>query len=270
MIEIKFCSLSSGSSGNSYYVETDDTKILVDAGLTGKKTKELLENIGVDPSTLDGIFISHEHKDHISGAGVLSRRYDIPIFANSETWSAMENFLGKISSKNRREFDVSDNFYFKNLYVTPVPLFHDAVNPNGYVFQTDFAKLSVITDTGWVSNDMMDFIRDSNLYVLESNHDEKMLINGFYPWHLKQRILSTRGHLSNENCSKVLKELIKGHGEIVLLSHLSVDNNTQDLALGESKKILTEAGKDLTNGGVHLDVAPRYINSKLFDLRGER
>lgn len=238
--------------------------------MSGKATATLLESVGVDPRDLDAIFITHEHIDHIKGAGILSRRYDIPIYANEETWQAMERALGAIDSKNIKEFRIEDSFYFKDIFVRPVPIFHDAINPNGYTFQTEQSKFSLITDTGWVSDSIIESIKDSDVYYLESNHDLDMLKNGPYSWALKQRVLSTKGHLSNENCSKVVETLLKGKGEALILSHLSVENNTPKLAYENMKKTIDKIGLAVEEGVISLEVAPRYIAGTVYDYRGKK
>lgn len=227
-----------------------------------------MKKIGVNPKELNAIFITHEHRDHIAGAGILSRRYDLPIFANGETWEAMAERLGKIRDENRKEFRIEEDFYFKDIFIRPVPTSHDAVNPNGYVFENEKYKISMVTDTGYVSTAMEEIIKDSNLYFLESNHDVDMLRYGHYPWHLKQRVLSTHGHLSNDNSAQVVRNLIKGNGEIILLSHLSKDNNTPKIAYKNILKTLEEMGIDIKmieEGAVDLDVAARYDTSKFYN-----
>lgn len=221
----------------------------------------------MDPRELDAIFITHEHKDHICGAGILSRRYNIPIFANGETWQAMAGAIKKVSQENIKEFRIEENFYFKDIFIKPVPTFHDAINPNGYVFETESSKISIITDTGWINTSIQETIKNSNIYFLESNHDVDMLKNGTYPWPLKQRVLSTRGHLSNDNCSDVIESVVKGNGEVIILSHLSKDNNSPEIAYNNMSKTLDKMGIDLIDGGVTLEVAPRYANSKVYDFR---
>lgn len=245
---------------------------MVDAGLTGKKTDALLSSINVDPKELDAIFITHEHRDHISGAGVLARKYDLPIYANGETWEKMETelekIIGPVRKDLRKKFRIEEEFYFKDIFIRPVPIFHDAINPNGYVFEKENCKISVVTDTGWVSTEMEEMIKDSDIYFLESNHDVDMLKDGHYPWPLKQRVLSTRGHLSNDNSADVVRNLVKGNGEIILLSHLSKDNNTPELAYESMAKTLDEMGIDekmLKEGAVDLDVAARYDTSKFYN-----
>lgn len=264
---MKFASLSSGSSGNVQYIEYKDTKILVDAGLSGKSIERLLFSIGVDPWDLDGIFMTHEHMDHAKGAGVLSRRYNLPIIASHMTWTVLRDIVKTIGPNNEVKFAQGESFYFKDLWVSPVPTFHDAIDPNGYVFQSDKKKISILTDTGWVSTSMIQAIQGSDLYYLESNHDEDMLKKGYYPWPLKQRILSTQGHLSNYNCGEVLRDLIMGQGETVILSHLSKDNNTEDLAYDTNLKVIEEMGKCVgKDDEVYMEVAPRDRASRIYNL----
>lgn len=239
---IKFCSLSSGSSGNCQYIETRDSKILVDSGFSGKKTKELLNSIDVDPKDLDAILVTHEHIDHVKGVGVLSRRYDIPIYANGETWLGMEARIGKIKEKNIQTFTTEKFFDLRDLTIYPITIFHDAKEPVGYILFYKGVKISIITDTGFISKDIIEKIKDSNLYFLESNHDEFMLKEGLYPWHLKRRILSSQGHLSNEDAGNTLSQILKGEGEKVVLGHLSQDNNVPELAMTTVTDILTDKG----------------------------
>lgn len=267
-MNIRFASLASGSSGNCIFVETDSTKILVDCGLTGKDTIKKLEEIDVDPLEIDAIFITHEHIDHIKGAGIVSRKLDIPIYANEKTWDAMLPTLKKIRGGNIKTFDEKKPFVFKNFKITPVPLFHDAVCPNGFVFETDKRKVSVVTDTGIITEDMQSLIKNSDLYYIEANYDEKMLKNGPYPWSLKQRILSTRGHLSNSDAAVILKNLLTGNREVVMLSHLSKENNTPKIAYDFVRKALEESGMNFEKGDCILEISPRYSPTKKYDIGG--
>lgn len=264
-MEIKFCSLSSGSSGNCQYIETKNTRILIDGGFSGKRMEALLSSIGVCPSTLDGILVTHEHIDHIKGVGVFSRRYDLPIYANGNTWLGMERMIGKIQEKNIKVFISEEYLDIKDITVYPINIFHDALEPVGYIFFYNKIKISIITDTGWVNDNMKTKIKDSNLYLMESNHDITMLKEGSYPWPLKQRILSTKGHLSNDDAGRVLGEVISGKGEIVLLGHLSQDNNTPDLAHKTVKGLLLNQGID-TNKDITLDLTYRDKVTKVYNL----
>lgn len=241
----KFCSLSSGSSGNCQYVETDNTRVLIDAGLSGKKIESLLEDIEVEANTIDHILVTHEHGDHIKGTGILSRRYDIPIWANEKTWLSMEGRIGEISEKNINIFDTGKDFQLDDLNIYPFEISHDAVEPVGFCLYNNNAKISIITDTGWVNDNIRKKIKGSSLYLIESNHDAEMLKVGKYPWYLKKRIMSEEGHLSNEESGEVLSDIISGNGEIVLLGHLSQENNFPLLAYQTVKNIMEEVGVDI-------------------------
>lgn len=262
---IKFCSLSSGSSGNCQYIETDNTKILIDGGFSGKKIEGLLDSIGVDPGDLDGIFITHEHIDHIRGVGVLSRRYNLPIFANANTWIGMEKTIGKIKEDNIKVFTSEKDLDVRDITVCPIKIFHDAREPVGYVIYYKKNKISVVTDTGFVNDAMKEKMKGSNLYLMESNHDVEMLKLGSYPWSLKQRVLSNRGHLSNADAGMVLGDLVSASGEIILLGHLSEENNNPDLAHKTVKDSMMNLGIDVEND-LTLDLTYRDRVTKVYTL----
>lgn len=242
MMKIKFCSLASGSSGNCQYLETDRTRVLIDAGLSGKKVEDLLTAIKVCPTTIDSILVTHEHRDHIKGVGVLSRRYDIPIYANAGTWSGMWGVIGEIKNKNIKIFETNKFFQLRDLDIYPFGIFHDATEPVGYCLYYKNEKISILTDTGCVNNEIKDNIKGSSIYLIESNHDIKMLKEGKYPWFLKERIMSPHGHLSNEDAGDLIADIVKGKGEKVLLGHLSKENNTPFLAYNTVKRILRGVG----------------------------
>ena len=241
---MKFCSLSSGSQGNCQYIETKHMKVLVDAGLSGGKIERLLKNIDVNPEELDYIFVTHEHMDHIQGAGVLSRRYDIPIVASYGTWMAMENQIGTVKSENQYVFTANQECSLGDLDFMPFSTYHDAADAVGYAFFNEGKKAVVLTDSGLVTPAMEKIIREADLYLLEANHDRKMLMNGNYPMHLKRRIASNHGHLSNDRSGEVLSEVMKGEQEVILLGHLSQDNNIPHLALRTVMTILKNKGLD--------------------------
>ena len=262
---VKFCSLSSGSSGNAQYIETDNTRILIDNGFSGKRLAELLGSIDVCPHTLDAILVTHEHTDHIKGVGVMSRRYDIPIYGNANTWAGMEKKIGKIKEDNIKVFDTEDYIDIKDIEVNPIHIFHDANEPVGYILRNGKVKISIVTDTGWVNANMTEKLKSSNLCLIESNHDTNMLKNGTYPWALKQRIASTRGHLSNDEAGMTLCETLAGNGEIVLLGHLSKDNNDPQVAHRTVKNHLNLRGID-TDRDITLDMTYRDKSTKVYCL----
>lgn len=262
---IRFCSLSSGSSGNCQYIETENTRILIDAGFSGKKIEGLLRSIGGDPSKLDAILVTHEHIDHSKGVGVLSRRYDIPIYANANTWIGMEPIIKAIKEKNTKIFTTNGNFDIKDIGIHPISVFHDAREPVGYVIYHSKFKLSIITDTGWINDKIRNEIKDSNLYFIESNHDINMLREGSYPWDLKKRIMSSHGHLSNYDAGMIMGDVLSGTGEIVLLGHLSKDNNLPDLAYETVRRGIISQGIDVDND-ISLNLSYRDRSTCLFNI----
>jgi len=262
---IKVCSLSSGSSGNCQYIGTDRTRILVDAGFSGKKTEGLLSTIGVMADTIDYILVTHEHIDHVRGAGVLSRRYDIPILANKNTWIHMSKTIGEIKDKNIKIIDSNKDLLLEDLGIHSFKIYHDAIEPVGYIIYYENTKISIMTDTGWVDNNMKDKIKGSDLYLMESNHDVEMLKTGRYPWPLKKRVMSKEGHLSNMDAGETLSEVLSGNGEIVLLGHLSRENNTPSLAKETVRECLESYGLD-TYEDIELDLTYRDRPTKLYTL----
>lgn len=263
---MKCCSIVSGSSGNCIYIETDQTRILVDAGNSGRIIQEGLKLAGVDPKTLHAIFVTHEHGDHTAGVGVLSRRFRLPIFANQGTWNGMHRRIGKIAKENQKFFKTYQTFQFRDLIVTPFATFHDAQDSVGYSFQSQDGKISVVTDTGILDDRLMDTIQGSQIYYFESNHDIDMLMEGPYPPDLKARILSEFGHLSNLQAGEGLVDLLQGNQEKVILAHMSIENNLEDICHDTVVHILTREGID-TQRDQKIIVAPRYTPSEMFSTQ---
>ena len=243
--------LYSGSGGNATYVGTETCSLLVDAGLPGSAIENALRTIDKKPAHIRAILITHEHTDHIKGVGVLSRRYNIPIYANAQTWAQMERSIGDISRRNTRVIDEGD-FFIGDILVTPIPLSHDAANPFGYSLCAGGRKVTILTDSGKISGDMLSRAEHSDIVLLESNHDVDMLKCGRYPYQLKTRILSSHGHLSNEDCAKAAVELVKRGGRGILLAHLSKENNFEELAYRTVYETLSreniKVGKDVALG----------------------
>jgi phosphoribosyl 1,2-cyclic phosphodiesterase len=240
---ISFCSLASGSSGNSQYIGNKTTKILLDAGLSGKYIKAGLEGIGVDPNELDGIVITHEHSDHIKGIGVLMRRYNVPIYVTEGTWQGMSQKIGKIDEAKVNIIKNNATFAIKDIEVKAYPVSHDANDPVGYTFENQGSKVGVITDLGHYTDEILTEIRSCDLVMLEANHDVEMLQMGSYPYYLKRRILSNVGHLSNETSGEIACDLVRnGKAKNILLGHLSRENNFPDLAYETVKSIMASEG----------------------------
>lgn len=241
-MSLQFSVLASGSTGNAIYVATEKQRILVDAGLSGKAMDELFKKIDCCPSNLDAILVSHEHSDHIKGVGILARKYNIPIYANEKTWQAMEPALGKISLEQKCVFKMEETKSFADIDIESFGISHDAAEPMFYVFHHQGKKLSIITDTGYVSERMKGTIKDSDVFIFESNHDMNMLRMCHYPWSVKHRILSDVGHVSNEDAALALADVIGTKATRVYLAHLSKDNNMKDLAQLTVQQILAEQG----------------------------
>jgi phosphoribosyl 1,2-cyclic phosphodiesterase len=261
---MKFCPLYSGSSGNSMFVSSENAKILVDAGLPGKHIDLALESIGEKTDAIDAIFVTHEHSDHIKGVGVLSRKYNIPIFANKLTWEAMKNKIGKIKEENIKiiEDDYTD---IKDLHIVHYNISHDAACPVGYSICKDNKKVCIATDLGYFSKEAEKITKDADVILLESNHDIEMLKFGPYPYPLKRRILSDVGHLSNEACGKAILSIMNEKHKTIVLGHLSKTNNYPDLAYKTVENILIENGVNVGKD-VDLSMAKRDMPSKLIKV----
>lgn len=261
-----FCSLYSGSSGNSIFIGTDNAKILIDAGLPGKKIDEALGSIGEVTSKIDGIFITHEHSDHVKGVGVLSRKYDIPIYANADTWTAMESIIGKIKEHNIKIMDKRSTVNIKDMEIRSFNIPHDAAGPVGYTIGNSKYNCSVVTDIGTFTEEIKQNIKASDVILLESNHDVQMVKYGPYPYVLKQRILSEIGHLSNENCGEAIVEIMKyGKLKHIFLGHLSSTNNQPDLAYQTVVNVLNENNLQLDKDLI-LKMANRHSASEYIRL----
>ncbi|MDO5707611.1 MAG: MBL fold metallo-hydrolase [Andreesenia angusta] len=258
---MKFCSLMSGSSGNCQFIESEGTKLLIDAGLSGKKAENLLKEIDIDASDIDGILLTHEHSDHIKGAGVLSRRYDIPIYANEGTWIGIEDSIGKIRENNIKLID-REEFEIGNLGIRTFDLYHDCNQPLGFTFHRGEKKIGVLMDTGKVDQNILNKIDSCDILLIESNHDENLLKIGNYPIHLKKRIMGSWGHLSNDAAADIIKEVSKKDNSIVVLGHLSKENNFPELAYSTIDGALKSSGID----EVKIKLSSRYFRTELFKL----
>ncbi|WP_024413928.1 MBL fold metallo-hydrolase [Streptococcus suis] len=222
--------LASGSSGNCFYLETDKKKILVDAGLSGKKITSLLAEIDRKPEDIDAILVTHEHSDHIHGIGVLARKYGMDIYANELTWQAMESKLGKIDVAQKHIFELGAMKTFGDLDIESFGVSHDAVCPQFYRFMKDDKSFVMLTDTGYVSDRMVGIVENADAYLIESNHDIEILRSGSYSWNLKQRILSDKGHLCNEDGADAMIRSLGNRTKKIYLGHLSKENNIKELA----------------------------------------
>lgn len=262
---IRLCSLSSGSSGNSIYVGNDNGGLLVDCGISGKEILKNLMDIGVCNSTIKAILVTHEHSDHIRSVGIISRKLNIPIYANINTWNSMANYIGNIKPENIRVLAVGEELEVEGIGIKSFSIPHDAADPIGYSFYSGQKKISIATDLGYFSDTVKESISGSDMVMLESNHDIEMLKVGKYPYFLKRRILSDHGHLSNEAAGMAVYELLNTGVREVMLGHLSKENNFPELAYETVKGILEQ--KDVKIGeDINIELAPRSGTSKCFRI----
>lgn len=228
---MKISILGSGSGGNSTFVDLDGVKFLVDAGFSGKKIEERLASIGENPNNLTGILITHEHTDHIQGAGIMSRKYNLPLYITKESYEVCETKLGKIAKENLIFIDI-DSFILKDsVKVSPFDVMHDARRTVGFRIEGLKSKksLGISTDIGCIDNRIREYFKDVNIIVIESNYDYRMLMECRYPWDLKDRVRSNSGHLSNNDAAKFVRELYHYELKKVYLAHVSKDSNNAEI-----------------------------------------
>jgi phosphoribosyl 1,2-cyclic phosphodiesterase len=251
--------LASGSKGNSLFLETDSCRLLIDAGLSGRETIARLSSIGVDAETLDGILITHEHTDHVRGVGALARRLKIPVLGASRMLQAARHVIGRAELV---EFSPGSPFIFKGLSIDPFPITHDACDPVGFRIEGGEGCIGFATDLGIATRLTQEKLKGCRALVLEFNHDEQMLQDGPYPWHLKQRIRSRHGHLSNTEGAALLEELLHPGLEGVFLSHLSEVNNDPTLAMASAAGLLS--GQSLCSPALFLGC--QHLASGVLDI----
>ncbi|MUK88166.1 MBL fold metallo-hydrolase [Ornithinibacillus sp. L9] len=242
---LRFSVLASGSSGNAFYIESEQERFLVDAGLSGKQMDRLFSEVNVDPSNLSGILVTHEHSDHIKGLGIVARKYNLPIYANEKTWQAMNGSLGKLTLDQKFTFATEEVKTFGDIDIESFGVSHDAAEPMFYVFHHNGKKVALVTDLGYVSERIKKTVEDADAYIFESNYDVEMLRMGRYPWNVKRRILGDSGHVSNEDCGLALADVIGNRTKRIYLAHLSKDNNMKDLARMSVDHVLQERGINL-------------------------
>ena len=256
----KFCSLYSGSSGNSFFVQSDTTNLIIDAGVSLKKIITALEEIKIDIQSINAILVTHDHIDHTKSLSTLSAKYNIPVYANKKTWEAIPEISNKIADHNKKTFDLLETFSIGDIEIFPFHTPHDAADPCGFNLYNSNKKISIATDIGYVSEELLNHLKNSSSILLESNYDPDVLKCSSYPYILKQRILSNDGHLSNISAGKTLSNLYNFGLKNALLIHLSKENNFPELAY-ETVKNETLNCTDLS-----IHVAPRDKPSQLFEV----
>ena len=261
---LNFCSLYSGSSGNSLFIKTENTKILVDAGVSSKKIEKALNELDIEPKSIDGILVTHEHSDHVQGLGTFSKKFDLPVFVNQETLDAMPKQRDKISEKNLKTFKVSEKFSIGDLDINPFSIPHDAANPCGFTILNENKKISIATDIGHMTNDILRNLEESQFVLLESNYDPEVLKCSSYPFMLKSRIAGPTGHLPNEMAGKTIAYLLKSGLKQAMLGHLSKESNFPELAY---KTVVDELiASNYNENSLNLSVANRDCHSKLITV----
>jgi phosphoribosyl 1,2-cyclic phosphodiesterase len=256
---MRFAVLASGSSANCTFLESAKTRILIDCGLSAKRTSERLFGLGIDPASIDAILLTHEHADHVRGLSVFTRKYKVPVYAVPGVISE----LGDIYQCCEYS---SGAFEFKDLLIEPVSIPHDAQDPHAFVISDAMFRLAHVTDLGKVTKLVRESIRAVNALVLESNHDEQLLMQCSYSWALKQRIKSTQGHLSNLQAVELAREIFHGDLYALVLAHLSENSNRPELALNTFKQGL-KSRLDSAHSQFKLVCAPRHFATELFDLK---
>ncbi len=229
-MKLNLVPLRSSSKGNVSIVFNKNTRILVDCGISGKALEESLSAAGIGADSIDAIAVTHEHSDHIKGVGIISRKYNIPIFANGGTWRAMRSSLGKIKEENIRVFETGSEFYINDIRICAYPISHDAAEPVGYTFSFSGEKVAVATDMGTVTDAALEALSGCHTVLLEANYDLNMLEIGSYPYDLKCRIKGKCGHLDNCDSAALAKILAESGTENIILGHLSEENNYPPIA----------------------------------------
>lgn len=254
----QFCSLVSGSSGNALYLEHDGAKILIDCGISCAKICAALKSIDVNPEDISAVVVTHEHSDHVSGVRVFSNKFGLKVYAGEKTLENISCF-DAVSVKPGERFEIGD------IEILPFDIPHDAAQPFGYTFLAGGRKLAVATDMGKIDAQVAERLRGSEFVFLEANHDTNMLINGPYPYYLKERIKCGQGHLSNDQCASLAAALARTGTTKIVLGHLSNTNNTPQLAIQTVAEALQKDGFKI-GSDILLDVAKRHSISVKYEF----
>ena len=261
---MEFCSIASGSSGNCIFVGTSEANILIDAGISAKKLCEGLKGIDIDPGCVDGIFITHEHIDHIQGIQVFSKKYPVSIYGTKKTLKAIvQKFNGDLGESSLIEVTSDIDIYLKDAIIHPFAVSHDAVDPVGYRIESEGKRFAVATDLGYFDDYIIENLKELDGICIEANHDINMLMVGKYPYNLKQRVAGAKGHLSNDACADLLCRIFCDRLKNILLIHLSKDNNYAELAY---ETVRAELLTRCSHHELSLEVAGRNTPSEIFSI----
>ena len=235
--------LSSGSKGNSVLIQTENTKVLIDLGVTKSYIEEKLNELNVDPKEIDAILITHTHTDHIQGLKVFLKKYHIKLYVNETILNLLYEYIDDFDYElyNKNEIKVND------IDIKVIKTSHDVKGSVGFILESNNKSVVYVTDTGYINKRYFECLKNKNMYIFESNHDVEMLMNGKYPYHLKQRIVGDKGHLSNVDSAYYLSMFVGDNTKTIVLAHLSDDNNTYDIALNTLKSTLKANNKKVKN-----------------------
>lgn len=265
---MRMCSIASGSSGNCIYAGTDATHILIDTGISKKRTESGLKSLGLSMDDIDGIVITHEHADHIQGLGVILRKYDIPVYCTEGTKRAVlaDKHVGEVDESLFEVIRPDEKYTLKDMVITPIRTSHDAMDPIAVKLSYGRQKAAVVTDLGVYNEYIVEHLKDMDILFLEANHDVRMLQAGSYPYPLKQRILGEKGHLSNEDCGRLLCRVLHDDLKAVVLSHLSKENNLPELAYEAVRMEITMSEMPCKSMDFPLYVANRSEVSEVIEI----
>lgn len=262
---MRFFTIQSGSKGNSTYIGYKNYGILIDAGAGVRAITAALIAAETDFKHISAIFVTHEHSDHIKSLASISKRHRIPVFANKKTLSAILRSCQKCDDSLFVEMETGRAAQGGEMTVRSFGTSHDSAESVGYVISAGNAAISTVTDLGCMTDDIIENIHKSDLVLLESNHDKEMLVGGAYPYFLKRRILSDKGHLSNDDCAITALKLIKSGVRTLILGHLSNENNTPEIAFKTTEEYLSRNGIKI-NRDILLKTAPRLTPSEIFEV----
>jgi phosphoribosyl 1,2-cyclic phosphodiesterase len=265
---MRLAPIASGSSGNCIYVGNDSTHLLIDAGISGKRIVEGLQAIDIGVKDLQGILVTHEHSDHISALGIMSRKCHVPIYATKDTIQAMRNMksLGNMDDSLYREIMPDQEFCINNLIINPMHISHDAANPVAYCVSEGEKKLAVVTDLGCYDDYTISRLKEMDVLMIEANHNVKMLQVGSYPYYLKQRILGDLGHLSNEICGQLINEVLHDDLQEIILGHLSQENNHEEIAYETVRMEVTMGEHKYKGDDFKITVAKRTSSTEVVEI----
>jgi phosphoribosyl 1,2-cyclic phosphodiesterase len=264
-MKLNFCSLSSGSSGNCYYIGNEFHGILIDAGISAASIRKFLKDIGISMQTIMGVMITHNHIDHIRGLEVLIRKNSLPAFTTHKIWESILTPQKKISRDCVREISIQQRFHLAGFDIEAFLVYHDAPETVGFHICAGDKKITIATDLGHICQTAAPYIKEANLLVIESNYDEEMLVNGNYPYYLKSRIKSDNGHLGNHQTSVFLADIFNDNLNHICLAHLSKNNNSPEKALQTLQQTFSERGIIL-NSQQRISILNRNVPTEMIRL----